>query len=150
MTARAFLHSGRYPNPWLSFSPTGVRACGRAYRVAPGLPLVDHVWHAADSGQAFRHDEADRCIPERNTPHANLFLEPSFNFQNCAQWIVTNTFPNGAKMKSIREQLNELTGTRGSNRDSADVLRSLVTLKYGLRATGFPQLHSARSTLIEA
>jgi hypothetical protein len=39
-------------------------------------------------------------------------------------------------MKSIRERLNELTGTRESNRDSADVLRSLVTLKYGLRATG--------------
>jgi hypothetical protein len=65
-----------------------------------------------------------------------LFLEPSFNFQNCAQWIATNAFHNGAKMKSIREQLNELTGTRESNRDPADVLRSLVTLKYGLRATG--------------
>jgi hypothetical protein len=41
-----------------------------------------------------------------------------------------------AKMESIREQLNELTGTRESNRDSADVLRSFVTLKYGLQATG--------------
>jgi hypothetical protein len=87
-------------------------------------------------GRAFRRDEADRRIPERNTPRANLFLEPSFNFQNCAQWIATNAFPNGAKMKSIREQLNELTGTRESNRDSADILRSLVTLKYGLHATG--------------
>jgi hypothetical protein len=39
-------------------------------------------------------------------------------------------------MESIREQLNKLTGTRAPNRDSADILRSRVTLSYGLRATG--------------
>ena len=39
-------------------------------------------------------------------------------------------------MKSIKEQLNDLTGTREPNRDSADILRSLVTLSYGLLATG--------------
>lgn len=46
----SFPASDRYPSPCLSFSPTGVRACGRAYRVAPGPPLVDRVWRAADSG----------------------------------------------------------------------------------------------------
>ena len=39
-------------------------------------------------------------------------------------------------MKSIKEQLNDLTGTREPNRDSADILRSLVTLSYGLLAIG--------------
>jgi hypothetical protein len=39
-------------------------------------------------------------------------------------------------MKSIKEQLNGLTGTREPNRDSADILRSLVTLSYGLLAIG--------------
>lgn len=100
------------------------------------LPMVDRVWRTADRGRAIQDVEAERPIPERNTPQANSFLEPSFNFQNCAQWIATITFLNGAAMRSIAEQLNELTGTRESNRDSADVLRSLVTLKYGLRATG--------------
>lgn len=39
-------------------------------------------------------------------------------------------------MESIREQFEKLTGARAPNRDSADILRSRVTLSYGLRATG--------------
>jgi hypothetical protein len=45
-TASAFLRSGRYPNPWLAFSPTGVRACGELIE-----PRQAHLWSTAYGAQ---------------------------------------------------------------------------------------------------
>jgi hypothetical protein len=39
-------------------------------------------------------------------------------------------------MKSLRETLRRLTGGRAPHRDSADILRTLATLRFALNATG--------------
>src|ERR1700722_17877041 len=60
------IREGLFPNkstygrpPELScvpLSPTGVGVCRRVYRAAPGPPLVDRVWRAADNSS--RHQTA--------------------------------------------------------------------------------------------